>query len=207
MKHRNNLLMMAASVALTSCGIERANSKTLTETIRPPSTQLSDVTAAYNFHRVQETLYRWFYFYETSKPNFADQFRILHDDVMIQGPVTIRSLEEYKASLEQPHFVFGQNAHAVRHIVFEKLEKDEAKIRVEIEYSGVGLDGNPMAAVLRYEITMVDLPTHQHEIAKIKHMTITPVGASNSAFQSTYDHNFHMAQVHARAARLLNNGR
>jgi hypothetical protein len=161
------------------------------------------VTAALAFSpavleaRAQATLYRWFAFYETETPDFDAQYAILADDVRIDGPISVTSLDEYKAALEEPYFVFGQNAHHVESVTFHSLTPEATALAVTITYQGVGRDGVTQAARLAYEITMVE---DGGALPKIKSLSIAPLAAAEPVFVSTYATNRARAEAFAAQA-------
>jgi hypothetical protein len=140
----------------------------------------------------QATLYRWFTFYETDAPDFEAQYAILADDVRIVGPVTVSSLSEYRAALEDPYFVFGQNAHHVESVTFRNLEPGAATLAVTITYQGIGKDGVTQAARLAYDVTMVE---DGEARLKIKSLTITPIGVADAVFVPAYATNVARAEA------------
>ena len=148
-------------------------------------------------NRAQAVLYRWFYFYETTQPNFAEQYAILADDVMIEGTVPVRSLAEYKKSLETPYFVFGQNAHHVESIAFTSVTPASTTLAVAILYQGIDKEGVTHSYRLQYAIEMVEAGS---SLPKIKAMKITPVAPAEPIFIPAYADNVAKARACEQAA-------
>lgn len=161
---------------------------------------LSDAESKKLQDRAQAVLYRWFYFYETAAPDFEAQYMILADDVHIQGTVSVQSLAEYKAALENPYFVFGLNAHHVESVEFSSVTPSATTLAVSILYQGIDKEGATHAYRMSYAIQMVEVGS---PLPKIKFMTITPVSDAEKVFVSAYSENFNKAQNFEQQAVTL----
>ncbi len=191
-------MSLTAVLALSACSHVESASPAASASFAADG--LTESETAYLTHRAQAVLYRWFYFYETAEPNFEDQFAILDDDVNISGTVAVTSLAGYKESIENPSFVFGQNAHHVERIQFVKVTSAGTELAVQILYQGVDKDGQTNAFRLSYKIEMVEVGA---ALPKIKSMVIAPIEASLPVFVPTYADNLANARVHEAQAKDL----
>ena len=149
-------------------------------------------------YRAQAVLYRWFYFYESTQPNFDEQYAILTDDLSIQGSTSIKSLAEYKDSLAKPYFVFGQNAHHVQNVTFESITPEAMLLKVSIIYQAIDKGGAIRSSRLNYVIQMVETVA---SLPKIKTITITPIAEAEKIFVASYSENRAKAEAFEQRAK------